>query len=60
MYCQAGTIQITGAPAPLPGRGVTYNTTATTYHVTLAAQAEGATVQTASFDVVLRQKTAPF
>jgi hypothetical protein len=43
----------------ISGCGVTSNT-AQTYHVTLAAQAEGSTVQTSTFDVVLRQQPAPF
>lgn len=49
----AGAMAITGC-------GVTFNTTAQTYHVTLTAQADGATVQTATFDVVLRQKPTSF
>ncbi len=52
---------LTGAGAmTIAGCGVIYNTTAQTYHVTLTAQADGATVQTSTFDVVLWQKVAPF
>jgi hypothetical protein len=42
------------------GCGVTYNSTPQTYHVTLTAQADGTTVQTSTFEVVLWQKTALF
>lgn len=52
---------LTGVGAmAMTGCGMTYNTVAQTYHVTLTATANGATVQTASFDVVLKEKTAPF
>jgi archaellum component FlaF (FlaF/FlaG flagellin family) len=44
----------------MTGCGVTYNTVAQTYHVTLNATANGSTVQTASFDVVLKQKAGPW
>jgi hypothetical protein len=44
----------------MAGCGVTYNSTAQTYHVTLTAQADGATVQTSTFDVVLWQKATSF
>ena len=40
----------------MSGCGVSYNTTAQTYHVTLTATANGATVNTATFDVVLMEK----
>ena len=52
---------LTGAGAmAMTGCGVTYNTVAQTYHVTLTATANGATVQTATFDVVLKEKTQPW
>jgi hypothetical protein len=52
---------LTGAGAmAMSGCGVTYNTVAQSYHVTLTATANGATVQTAAFDVVLKVKTAPW
>jgi hypothetical protein len=48
---------LTGAGAlAMGGCGVSYNTTAQTYHVTLTATANGATVNTATFDLVLREK----
>jgi hypothetical protein len=48
---------LTGAGAiAMTGCGVAYNTVAQTYHVTLTATANGSTVQTASFDLVLRKK----
>jgi hypothetical protein len=49
---------LTGAGAlAMGGCGVSYNTIAQTYHVTLTATANGTTVNTATFDVVLREKT---
>ena len=44
----------------MTGCGVSYNTVAQTYHVTLSASANGSTVQTASFDVVLKEKPTPW
>jgi hypothetical protein len=35
---------------------VTYNTVAQTYHVGLTAMANGATVNSTTFDVVLKEK----
>jgi hypothetical protein len=50
-------LALTGAGAiAMTGCGVAYNTVAQTYHVTLTATANGSTVQTASFDLVLRKK----
>jgi hypothetical protein len=54
-------LALTGAGAmAMSGCGVAYNTTAQTYHVTLTATANGAAVNTASFDVVVSAKTAPW
>jgi hypothetical protein len=52
---------LTGVGAmAMSGCGVAYNTVAQTYHVTLTAAANGATVNTATFDVVLKEKTTPW
>ncbi len=52
---------LTGAGAmAMTGCGVAYNTVAQTYHVTLTATANGSTVQTTSFDVVMREKAGPW
>jgi hypothetical protein len=52
---------LTGAGAmAISGCGVAYNTVAQTYQVTLTATANGATVNTATFNVVLNQKTTPW
>jgi hypothetical protein len=52
---------LTGAGAmAMSGCGVSYNTVAQTYHVTLTATANGATVNTTAFDVVLKEKTTPW
>ena len=48
---------LTGVGAmAMSGCGVTYNTVAQTYHVTLTATANGATVNSTTFVVVLREK----
>lgn len=44
----------------MTGCGVTYGTTAQTYHATVTASVNGSVVQTATFDVVVQEKTAPF
>jgi hypothetical protein len=52
---------LTGVGAmAMSGCGVSYNTTAQTYHVTVTAVANGATVNTTTFDLVLMEKTAPW
>jgi hypothetical protein len=52
---------LTGAGAmAMMGCGLAYNTVAQTYHVTLTATANGSTVQTTSFDVVVREKAGPW
>jgi hypothetical protein len=52
---------LTGAGAmAMTGCGLAYNTVAQTYHVTLTATANGSTVQTTSFDVVVREKAGPW
>jgi hypothetical protein len=59
--CTIILMVLTGVGAmAMIGCGVTYNGTVQTYHVTLTAQADGTTVQTSAFEVVLLQKTAPF
>ena len=48
---------LTGVGAmAMSGCGVTYNTVAQTYHVTLTATANGATVNSTTFVVVLKEK----
>jgi hypothetical protein len=48
---------LTGVGAmAMSGCGVTYNTVAQTYHVTLIATANGATVNSTTFVVVLKEK----
>jgi hypothetical protein len=50
---------LTGVGAmAMSGCGVTYNTVAQTYHVTLTATANGATVNSTTFVVVLKEKPA--
>ena len=52
---------LTGVGAmAMSGCGLSYNTVAQTYHVTLTATANGAMVQTTAFDVVLNEKPAPW
>jgi hypothetical protein len=52
---------LTGVSAmAISGCGVAYNTVTQTYEVTLTATANGATVNTATFNVVLDQKTTPW
>jgi hypothetical protein len=54
-------LMLTGVGAmAMSGCGVSYNTTAQTYHVTVTAAANGATVNTTTFDLVLMEKTAPW
>jgi hypothetical protein len=47
-----------GGATMLTGCGVTYNTVAQTYHVTVTATANGAMVNSTTFDLVLKEKTA--